>query len=135
MGAPVGSLMGPLVGRISLSPALFRKFEKGGGVRDWGVVQICRKARADLSKIMCISFRTSEEGCAKLSQICRKLENLIVFVQFYANAPFQRPLLCISEILLGGKRMSNDQDGKGSKRFSHKRSAHFGPFSEVFSTF
>ena len=40
----------------------------------------------NLREIAGISFRTFEEGCAKLPQICRELE--INFGQLYANTPF-----------------------------------------------
>ena len=52
------------------------------------VAQVCRKLRAKLAqKITCMSFRTSEGGCAKSSQICRKLEIQGVFIE---KGPFLR---------------------------------------------
>ena len=67
-----------------------------GGIREGGVSQICRKLRApNLHKNVGISFRTSEKGCAKLSQICREFEskfrtNLCKYL--FSNAPFSKYL-------------------------------------------
>ena len=62
----------------------FRHSEKGAFARG-----AFRKFVADctpnLHKSACVSFRTSEEGCANLSQTCRILA--INFGQFYAEIP------------------------------------------------
>ena len=53
----------------------------------------------NLRKIAVISFRASEKGCAKLSQICREFEK-VNFGQFCANTPF--PTLPLAITAFGG---------------------------------
>ena len=68
-----------------------------GGVREGGVAQICRKLRPKFAQncryiSYIISFRTSEEGCAKLSQIRQSISD-----NFMQIPLFQCPFLRISE--------------------------------------
>ena len=62
------------------------------------VAQSCRKLRAKfVQNCVHFRFRTSEEGCADLLQICREFEH---FGQFYANTHFPMPLLQISDLCI-----------------------------------
>ena len=71
--------------RLFLLPNQILRNPKNGASAEGGIAQICRKVRAKfLHKTTGISFRTSEEGCANLSQTF--VANLEVnFGQFYAN--------------------------------------------------
>ena len=56
--------------------------------------ETCRKLRAKFAqKISGVSFSASEEGCAKLSQICRESESqfrTILCKYPFSNAPFSK---------------------------------------------
>ena len=80
-----------------------------GGVREGGVAQICRSCAPNLREIADILFRASEEGCAKLSQICRKFEGkfrTILCKYPFSKAPFSKLLK------IGPKNSGQVQIGK-----------------------
>ena len=70
---------------------LYPQKSQEGGVREVGVTQNCRKLHAKSAQIAGIAFRTSEEGCAKLSQLCREFDSqfrTILCKYPFSNAPF-----------------------------------------------
>ena len=77
----------------------FRNPEKGmfakGALR-----KFVANSAPNLRQIACIAFRTSEEGCTKLSQNCRRFESKISdnFLQIpLSNAPFSKFLMVLKQ--------------------------------------
>ena len=75
---------------------MFRNLEKGAFAK-WALRKFVANCAPNLRKIAGSSLRTSGEGCAKLSQICRELESqfrTILCKYPFSNAPFSKFLKC-----------------------------------------
>ena len=71
-----------------------RNFEKGAFAMGGGLRKFVASCAPNLREIASISFRTSDEGCAKLSQIRKSISE-----NFMRIPLFQCPLLQISDYL------------------------------------
>ena len=87
------------------------RYPEKGALAKGALRKFVANCAPNLRKIAGISFRTSEEGCAKLSQICREFESFCLFPRFLRARKVRR-ILGVLRFFLGICKKTKEKKDK-----------------------